>query len=59
MAKTNSSDPNEVAAGLVFVGCLMIGTAVGFAVGQLLVGAVVGLGIGFIGLAWFIRKGKK
>lgn len=58
MAKTNSSDPNEVAAGLVFVGCLMVGTAVGFALGQLLVGAVVGLGVGFIGMAWFIKRKK-
>ena len=58
MAKTNSSDPNEVVAGLVFVGCLLIGTAVGFALSQLIVGAVVGLGVGFIGLA-LVLKGKK
>lgn len=56
MAKTNSSDPNHAIAGLVFVGWLLVGAGIGFAVGQLVVGAAIGLGLGFIGVALVLRS---
>lgn len=41
-------------AGLIFVGFVMIGMAIGFLLDQLVVGLFFGLGIGFIGM--FIAK---
>ena len=38
-------------SGLVFVGCLMIGFAVGFLTGHIIVGLFGGLGVGFIAMA--------
>jgi len=38
-------------SGLVFVGCLMLGFAVGFLTGQLVAGIFGGLGVGFIAMA--------
>jgi len=38
-------------SGLVFVGCLMIGFAIGFLTGNILVGLFGGLGVGFIAMA--------
>ncbi len=37
--------------GLVFVGCLMLGLAIGLLTGNVAVGLLGGLGVGFIGLA--------
>ena len=39
------------ASGLVFVGCLMLGLAVGLLAGNVAVGLIGGLGVGFIGMA--------
>ena len=38
-------------SGLVFVGCLMIGFAIGFMTGHVVVGLFGGLGVGFIAMA--------
>jgi hypothetical protein len=38
-------------SGLVFVGCLMIGLAVGFVTGNIVAGLFGGLGVGFIAMA--------
>ncbi len=38
-------------SGLVFVGCLMIGLAVSFLIGNFVVGILGGLGVGFIAMA--------
>jgi hypothetical protein len=38
-------------SGLVFVGCLLIGLAIGILTGQVAVALLIGLGVGFIGLA--------
>jgi hypothetical protein len=38
-------------SGLVFVGCLMIGLAIGFLVGNVAAGVIGGLGVGFIAMA--------
>ena len=37
--------------GLVFVGCLMIGLATGFFIGNMAVGVLGGLGVGFVAIA--------
>lgn len=47
--KQNSRE-NEV-GGLVFVGCLLIGLALGFLMGNVAVGVFGGLGVGFIAMA--------
>ena len=39
------------ASGLVFVGCLLLGLAIGILTGNVAVGILGGLGVGFIGLA--------
>jgi hypothetical protein len=38
-------------SGLVFVGCLMLGFAIGFITGQIPTGIFGGLGVGFIAMA--------
>ncbi len=38
-------------SGLVFIGCLMIGFAIGFLIGNIVVGLFGGLGVGFIAMA--------
>ncbi len=38
-------------SGLVFVGCLLMGMAVGFIMSNIAVGIMGGLGVGFIGMA--------
>ena len=44
--------PNrEGVSGLVFVGCLMLGFAVGFLTGNIAAGLFGGLGVGFIAMA--------
>jgi hypothetical protein len=37
-------------SGLVFVGCLMLGLAIGFLTGNMAAGLFAGLGVGFIGM---------
>lgn len=38
-------------SGLIFVGCLMIGLATGFFIGNMVVGVLGGLGVGFVAMA--------
>jgi len=38
-------------SGLVFVGCLILGLALGFLIGNVAGGLFVGLGVGFIAMA--------
>ena len=38
-------------SGLVFVGCIMLGLAVGFLTGNIVAGLFGGIGVGFIGMA--------
>jgi predicted lipid-binding transport protein (Tim44 family) len=38
-------------SGLVFVGCLILGLAIGFLIGNMPVGLFGGLGVGFIAMA--------
>lgn len=39
------------ASGLVFVGCLLIGLAIGIATGEVAAALIGALGVGFIGMA--------
>ncbi|MFN2136773.1 MAG: hypothetical protein ACK2UK_12515 [Candidatus Promineifilaceae bacterium] len=38
-------------SGLVFVGCLLLGLAVGFLINNIVVGLIGGLGVGFLAMA--------
>lgn len=51
MANEKQESSRKGASGLVFVGCLMIGLAAGFLMGNMVVGVLGGLGVGFIGMA--------
>ena len=51
MANEAKETKRKGISGLVFVGCLMIGLAIGFITGQILAGVLGGLGVGFIGMA--------
>ena len=44
--------------GLVFVGCIMIGLAIGIAYGRTDVGIMAGIGVGFLlmGILWALVK---
>ena len=39
------------ASGLVFVGCLILGLAIGLLIGNIAFGLIGGLGVGFIAMA--------
>ena len=45
--------------GLIFVGCLMIGLAIGFLIGNIAAGLLGGLGVGFIGMAIAFAGGQQ
>ena len=51
MANENQGPKRSGISGLVFVGCLMIGLAIGFLVGHVAAGVIGGLGVGFIAMA--------
>ncbi len=51
MANEDEESGGRGISGLVFVGCLMVGFAVGFVTGQLTAGIFGGLGVGFIAMA--------
>ena len=51
MADESQEEKRKGISGLVFVGCLMIGFAIGFVTGQLPAGIFGGLGVGFIAMA--------
>lgn len=48
----NKQEPKKSGiSGLVFVGCMMIGLAIGFLIGNIAAGVLGGLGVGFIAMA--------
>ena len=51
MANEAKEPKRKGISGVVFVGCVMLGFAVGFITGQLPTGIFGGLGIGFIAMA--------
>jgi len=51
MASENRGPGRSGTTGLVFVGCLMLGLAAGFLIGNLPAGVLGGLGVGFIAMA--------
>jgi len=51
MAGETKEPKKKGITGLVFVGCLMLGFAIGFITGQLPAGIFGGLGVGFIAMA--------
>ena len=56
-AQKETNDRSGV-SGLIFVGCLMIGLAVGLWTGEVAVSLLAGLGIGFIGMG-IVRYGAR
>jgi len=51
MANEQQKPDRKGVSGLVFVGCLMIGLAIGFLIGNVAAGLLGGLGVGFIAMA--------
>ena len=51
MANEKQKPDRTGVSGLVFVGCLMLGLAVGFLIGNIVAGFFGGLGVGFIAMA--------
>ena len=49
--ETTEPKKRKGVSGLVFVGCLMLGFAIGFMTGQIPAGLFGGLGVGFIAMA--------
>lgn len=43
-------------AGMVFVGCILIGLGLGFLFDQIVVGTILGVGVGFLAMAAASRK---
>ena len=50
MASEKQEPKRNGLSGLVFVGCLMLGFAIGFLIGNVPVGLFGGLGVGFIAI---------
>jgi hypothetical protein len=51
MAKKKSKELKDI-SGLVFVGCMFIGTGIGFLINQEVVGGAIGMGVGFLAMAY-------
>ena len=51
MTSENQRPKRSGISGLVFVGCLMLGIAAGFVIGNMALGFFGGLGVGFIAMA--------
>ena len=51
MSNNNQERSRKGTSGLVFVGCLILGLALGILAGNVAIGFLVGLGVGFIGMA--------
>ena len=51
MANENQKPDRKGVTGLIFVGCLMLGLAIGFLIGNVAAGVLGGLGVGFIAMA--------
>ena len=56
MANEKQKPDRTGVSGLVFVGCLMLGLAVGFFIGNIVAGLFGGLGVGFIAMAILSRN---
>lgn len=50
MSKEQGESKKSGVSGLVFVGCLLIGLAIGLLTGEVAVALLGGLGVGFIGM---------
>jgi hypothetical protein len=48
-----------VVGGVVFVGCVMLGLAIGFLIGNLFPGILGGLGVGFVAMAIVMASDKE
>ena len=44
--------------GTAFVGCIILGTGIGFAIDHVAAGAMIGVGVGFIVMSIFKAVGK-
>ena len=51
MSNNTQERSRKGASGLIFVGCLILGLAIGFFVGNVVGGFFAGLGVGFIAMA--------
>lgn len=51
MSNEKQEQGRNGASGLIFVGCLMIGLALGFLLNNVVAGLFIGMGVGFIGMA--------
>jgi len=51
MANEQQKPDRKGVSGLIFVGCLMLGLAIGFLIGNVAAGVLGGLGVGFIAMA--------
>ena len=51
MSSEKQKPKRKEISGLVFVGCLMLGLAIGLLTGNVAVGLIGGLGVGFIAMA--------
>lgn len=51
MSSEKQEGSRKGASGLVFVGCLMVGLAVGLYTRDMAVAIIGGLGVGFVGMA--------
>lgn len=51
MSGEKSISSDKGLSGMVFIGCLLIGLAVGLLTGEYAVALIGGLGVGFIGMA--------
>ncbi len=43
-------------AGMVFVGCILVGLGLGFLFNQIVAGTILGVGVGFLAMALVSRK---
>ena len=50
MENVKQETRNRGASGVIFLGCLLLGLAVGFLIGNVVVGLFGGLGVGFIAM---------
>lgn len=59
MSKDNNKSGSAI-GGVIFVGCMFIGAAIGMIMGNLKAGGAMGMGVGFVamGLIWAVYKNK-